>query len=269
MAEQLKHVADLVDEGGVQDNSAVFDLLWGLLGEVKEKVAARLPTTLDPSGDDLREWDAASGQRVRMQVSSGPDVDWMVHSWIGQPELGFSNMHLTVWLGPQTRVPHLGLAWGTIPDVWFYCDVIPRSDLWTDLDSLDRYYEPLNARWLAVREEHPELKVFTSRSLYVRTGLSEVAYVYTSQRSGEIIDLMRGLVHERVDQWLGWLDDAPAVPADEQPALAARDLAIRRNVAERDPANVLGVRFFGEEMTERLVRTLWGGDRTTARPLAP
>ena len=163
-------------------------------------------------------------------------------------------------------MPHLGLAWGTIPDVWFYCDVIPRSDLWTDLDSLDRYYGPLNDRWLEVREQHPELKVFQSRSLYVRTALSEVAYVYTSDRSKEIIDLMRDLVHERVDQWLGWLDEAPPVPEQERAALAERDLATRRNIAERDPANVLGVRFFGEEMTERLVRTLWGGDRVSPRP---
>jgi hypothetical protein len=266
MAEQLKHVADLVDAGGVQDNTVVFDHLWGLLGEVKDKVANRLVTDPDPSGDDLRSWDAPSGQKVRIEVSSGPEVDWMVHSWIGQPEMGFSNMHLTVWLGPDTKVPHLGLAWGTIPDVWFYCDVIPRSDLWTDLESLDRYYGPLNERWLEVREQHPEMKVFQSRSLYVRTGLSEVAYVYTSDRSMEIIDVMRDLVHERVDQWLAWLDDAPAVPAGERAALAERDLAIRRNIAERDPANVLGVRFFGEEMTERLVRTLWGGDRVSQRP---
>jgi hypothetical protein len=37
-------------------------------------------------------------------------------------------------------------------------------------------------------------------------------------------------------------------------------------VADRDPANVIGVRFFGEEMTERLVRALWGGDRRIASP---
>ena len=105
MAEQLKHVAELVDEGGVQDNTVVFEHLWGLLGEVREKVSKRLATEPDPSAADLRSWDAPSGQKVRIEVSSGPEVDWMVHSWIGQPEMGFSNMHLTVWLGPDTRCP--------------------------------------------------------------------------------------------------------------------------------------------------------------------
>jgi hypothetical protein len=264
--EQLRHVADLVDEGGEQDNTAVFDRLWGLLGEVRAKVDARLPTRPDDSVAEFGALDTESGQKVRFQASTGDEVDWLVHSWIGRPEAGFSNMHLTVWLGPHVDVPHLGLAWGTIPDVWFYCDLIPRSDLWTDLDSLDRYYEPWNERWLDVREQHPELKVFTSRSLYVRQGLSEVAYVYTSPRSAEIIDLMRELVHERVDAWLGWLDGATPVPAERRAALAARDLAVRRTIAERDPANVLGVRFFGEETTERLVRSLWGGDRVNPRP---
>ncbi len=266
MAEQLRHVADLVDEGGVQDNTAVFNTLWGLLGEVRDRIDARFDTTLDRSSEPFGNWDAPGGQKVRVQAFAGDEVDWMVHSWIGQPETGFTNMHLTVWLGPQIDVPHLGLAWGTIPDVWFYCDVIPRSDLWVDLESLDRYYEPLNERWLDVRAEHPELKVFTSRSLYVRTGLSECAYVYTSERSEGIIELMRDLVHERVDQWLRWVDDATPVPAEKRGALAERDLTIRRNVAERDPANVLGVRLFGEEMTEKLVRTLWGADRTLPRP---
>ncbi len=57
------------------------------------------------------------------------------------------------------------------------------------------------------------------------------------------------------------------MPADERAALAATDERIRRNIAERDPANVMGVRFFGPETTQRLVRALWGGDRVLPGPL--
>ena len=39
----------------------------------------------------------------------------------------------------------------------------------------------------------------------------------------------------------------------------------RRNIAERDPANEMGDRFFGQEMTSTLVRALWGGDRQLPR----
>lgn len=54
-------------------------------------------------------------------------------------------------------------------------------------------------------------------------------------------------------------------PAEEQAALAARDLHIRRAIAERDPANPIGAKLFGEQMANRLVRGLWGGDRQLAR----
>jgi hypothetical protein len=86
-------------------------------------------------------------------------------------------------------------------------------------------------------------------------------------RDQEHVDLVRSLTHAHVDRWLGWVDAAPAVPAAERDALAAADLATRRNIAERDPANVMGVRYFGEETTDRLVRALWGGDRELPRPV--
>ena len=56
------------------------------------------------------------------------------------------------------------------------------------------------------------------------------------------------------------------VPEEEWEALAARDLHVRRTVAERDPANVLGEEFYGKDLTEKLVRMLWGGDRELPRP---
>ena len=62
------------------------------------------------------------------------------------------------------------------------------------------------------------------------------------------------------------VDEAEPVPQARREKLAADDLARRRNIAERDPANVMAVRFFGQEMTDRLVRALWGGDRLLLRP---
>ena len=59
---------------------------------------------------------------------------------------------------------------------------------------------------------------------------------------------------------------ADPVPPERRAQLAADDLARRRNIAERDPANVMSVRFFGQELSDRLVRTLWGGDRVLPRP---
>ena len=65
---------------------------------------------------------------------------------------------------------------------------------------------------------------------------------------------------------MAFVDAAEPVPEERRAQLAADDLTRRRNIAERDPANIMAVRFFGEELTDRLVRALWGGDRQLPRP---
>jgi hypothetical protein len=221
VAETFKGVQDFVDESGASvDVTPAYTALWELVDELRVKVEKRFELTRDPSTEKFEEYAGDDGEgggpRGTIRAYSGPEIDWMVHSWIANPKASFTNIHLTIWLGPQVKVPHFGLAFGTFPAVWCYIDSVPRSDLMVDLEHLDTYYEPVN-------EEH-------------------------------------------LDRWLRWVDEAPPTDPAERPALAARDEAIRRNVAERDPANVMGVRYFGEEMTADLVRALWGGDRVLPRP---
>jgi hypothetical protein len=64
-----------------------------------------------------------------------------------------------------------------------------------------------------------------------------------------------------LDRWLIWVDEAERVPEKAREALAARDLWLRRTSAERDPGNKLAVQLLGAELTDKLVRSLWGGDR--------
>ena len=49
-----------------------------------------------------------------IEAFSGPELDWVVQSWWGNPAAGFTNHHLTIWMPPTSRVPHLGMAIGTI-----------------------------------------------------------------------------------------------------------------------------------------------------------
>jgi hypothetical protein len=260
MGETLKSVQDIHDDHGPTDSTATFDRLWSIMGDVKAKIDARFDTEQDPSTTDLESYGGPTGPRGTLAAYVGTEIDWMIHSWIGDPETGFTNMHLTAWLGPQVKVPHLGMAWGTLPDLWCYIDLQPRAELIVDLDHLDRYFEPFNERFLELRERE-DLSPFVSRSLFIRQSVTPAACCFLTATDDEHLDLIEQLAHETVDAWLSHLDEAEAVPEEERFALAARDLAVRRNVAERDPANVMGVRFFGEEMTERLVRALWGADR--------
>lgn len=270
MAETIKAVQDFVDESGASvDVTPAYTALWALVDELRQKVEKRFALTRDPSTERFETYSGDDGQgggpSGTIRAYTGPEVDWMVHSWIANPTASFTNLHLTVWLGPQVRVPHFGLAFGTFPQVWCYLDYLPRADLLVDLDYLDTYYEPLNEEHLDVRSRDG-LDVFVSRALHVRESLTDTAHVFSCADHDLALPLVTELAHARLDRWLQWVDEAPEVPEPERAALRERDEAVRRNIAERDPANVMGVRYFGEEMTADLVRALWGGDRALPRP---
>ena len=266
MGETLEGVEEIFDRRDDTDTTATFDRLWGITEELMAKITARFEVTRDPSTEEFESYRGAEEYPAgHLAAFVGEEIDWLVHSWLGNPPLGFTNMHVTAWLGPHIDVPHLGIAWGTLPDLWFYIDYNPRSDLMLDLDSLERYYAPLNEQVLELRAD-PGLVPFTSKALYVRQALSDVAVCFTTETTDARIDQIGEIAHDRVDRWLRYVDEADPVPEDRRAALAADDLARRRNIAELDPANIMGERFFGEEMTERLVRTLWGGDRVLPRP---
>ena len=269
MRETLQGVQDIFDERGPTDATATFNRLWSITEEIMAKLEARFELARDPSTEGLESYRGeAEHPSGRLAGHTGPEMDWLVHSWIGNPPLGFTNMHVTAWLGPHIDVPHLGIAWGTLPDLWFYADFNPRTDLMLDTEALDRYWEPFNEEFLELRADGG-LSPFTSRSLYIRQSLSETAICFTTPgrtHDEARLDQVRELAHRRVDRWLRWVDEAEPVPMERRERLAADDLSRRRNIAERDPANVMAVRFFGQEMHDRLVRALWGGDRMLPRP---
>ncbi|MFM9037836.1 MAG: hypothetical protein ACKOJ9_09170 [Actinomycetota bacterium] len=265
MTETTKSIVDIHDESGPLDVSREFEILKAGVSSMFERITARIPVQPDPSTDRFADYGGGGGPRGSLNAFVGPDVDWMIHSWIGNPTIGFTNLHLTVYLGPHTWVPHLGIALGTIPDYWYFVDYVPRVDLLARPDYLDRYYEPQNAEYMAIRED-PNFSPFVSQTLYIRQAVSNTALCCVVKRNDDAVQKMLDMANRRVDEWLAHLDAGdPVAPADRA-ALMDRDLLLRRTVADRDPANVIGERFFGKEMTEALVRALWGGDRVLPRP---
>jgi hypothetical protein len=156
------------------------------------------------------------------------------------------------------------MALGTIPDMFVYLDLVPRADLLTNLDYLDRYYEPRNARFLDF-EGDAEFKPFVSRTLYMRQAQSRTSLCYMAKPTPANLDKVRKAAHEMLDQWLSFVDEAKPVPVEKQAQLAARDLFVRRAISERDPANVMGEKIFGKQLTDRLVGILWGNGRVLKR----
>lgn len=261
MSSVIQSVEELIAESAPRDNQLNFSAMWEILSELRERIAQRFSLTLDPSVRDLATYGSADGStQGHLAAYTGEAIDWMIHAYMGSPSLGFSNMHLTVWLGPEIDVPHFGMALGTIPDMFCYLDLVPRVDLNVDLAYLDRYYEGRNETYLAF-EADPAFRPFTSRTLYMRQAQSRTSLCYMAEPTAANLEKFRQAAHAQLDQWLRWVDEATPVSPEKQEALAARDLFLRRSIAERDPANVMGVKIFGQELTDRLVGTLWGQNR--------
>ncbi len=267
MAEDtVKSLLELVDERPHVDATGTFDVLWDTLTELRQKFDARFAVTQDPSTHDLSSYTSLDGNaQGSLRAYSSDEIDWFTHTWIGNPKFSFSNMHFSIWLGPHIDVPHFGLAMGTMPDVFFYCDFVPRADLTVNLDYLDRYYAPINDLYVETRND-PRFGQFVSKTPYMRHSQSQSSHCYLVKPETEIVQRLREIAHAMFDQWLVLVDSADPVPAADRSALAARDLHMRRAIADRDPANAMGDRLFGAEMTKRLVSGLWGGDRVLPRP---
>ena len=149
----------------------------------------------------------------------------------------------------------------------------PARTWHVDYDYLQKYYEPTNERFLELKADEG-LSYFTSRTLVVRQHVTETGYCFVctdaddgaEQRAARIEQIGR-LAEQRVTDWLAMVDEAEAVPTSAGAALAERDLHVRRLIAETDPANVLGERYYGEELTARLVGALCGvPSASTDRP---
>jgi hypothetical protein len=250
----------MVDLNPDIDHTTVFTQLWDILGELRQKLDTRFTLHPNPSKQELQSFSSPDGSvNGSLMTFSGSEIDWLVHSWLNHPKRHFSTMRLTVWLGTHIRVPHLAFEFGTVPTVFFYMDYVPRADLWSDLNYVEHYYEPVNSTYLALRD-NPHLSLFTSKSLYVRQFQSPIHLCYTCQTSQESLQLIKTIAHDMLERWLRWVDEAEPVPEEARTALGDRDLRLRRISTERDPGNQLAAQLFGSELTDTLVRSLWSSD---------
>ena len=267
MATSTRSLMDTIAERPAVDNRQTFDALWEMLGGLFAKVRERFELQPDASTAGLQPYHAidGSGAGGHLSTFAGPEVDWLVFSWVGNPKASFSNMHLTVSLSSHIDAPHLGLAFGTAPHLFFYMDFIPRKDLAANPAYMDQYYQELNEEHLRLHE-NPAFTSFISRSLYMRVTQTAASLCFTAEDNAENMATLRDTSSRMVAQWLANIEKANVVPPGEREALATRDESIRRAIAERDPMNALVQRMYGPELTPKLVKALWGGDRALPRP---
>lgn len=261
----LTSIKDLVDSTPTEDRQSAFDELWQITCELFERVQERFELQRDPSCDGLMPYTGNDGAKGYLANYVGPEIDWLTHSWTGNPKASFTNMHLTVGLGPQVDAPHLGFALGTTPNFFVYMDYLPRRDLWTNPDYCDKYYGEANQAYLAMQAD-PNFSDFVSHDFYTRVAQSPASICLGGEVTDEGMAVIRQYSHQHLDQWFRMLDQATETTPEERASIAARDLLIRNTITERDPANVVVDKLFGEALGQRLVRQLAGADRQLPRP---
>ena len=267
MAKSTRPFSDEIAARPNVDQRETFDALWGILGDLFDKVKGRFELRPDPSTAGLRPYQACDGSGAAGWLSTyaGPEIDWLVHSWVGNPKASFTNMHLTVSLGSKFEAPNLGVALGTVPDLFMYLDFIPRKDLAVNPEYMEKYYDELNEEHLRLAEDL-ELSSFISRCLYMRVTQSAASLCITAPDTGRNLRTVRGATNRMVDQWLANVGKSAILPESARPAQAARDELLRREIAERDPMNAHVERMYGKELTDELIAALWGGRRVLPRP---
>ncbi|WP_244932144.1 hypothetical protein [Nocardioides sp. W7] len=258
---QTKTIHEFLAEAPDVDSSELWAAFWEILSEAKDRITAELPVQAHPSGADLEYWatEDASYEGSLNPYTGDPDegVEWLVHSWIGNRKASILDMNLQVWLGPHIDVPHLIIVFGTVPQIFFYSELTARRDLMTDVDYLNRYYDPLNESFLKLRGDD-RFTWSVSHGTYMRAYLSPIAHSYTAERTEDVVETLREVVRERVDTWLGWVRDAKPVPVEERAALRERDHRVRTLGYTMDPMNELSKKFLGAERVDELVATRAG-----------
>lgn len=267
--ETVAFIADMVDDAGDLDVTNVFEQAWPISCAIRDKIMARFPDLKrDPVTDELQNYgdDPLKGPGGTLNAyTDSKEVDWFVHSYIGEFKKAFVNVHITAWLGPHIDVPHLGMAWGTSPRPWFYFDHMPRRFPTVNPDYFDKYIGYRNERYLKLKTDD-RMTVFTSRDPFIRQSLSPTAMCFSVDDTPEMWAIMEKEAHDMVDEWLGWIDEAEPTPMADREQLARETEIMRRTITERDPANQLATRRYPEGMEPKLVAGLNAKHRTLPPP---
>lgn len=257
----IRSVDERLTEAAPIDLTAAHQQFARGMRELADTLYAAFPVRKHPCSSPFAEYSDPGGlMRGSLAAYTSDALDWVVDSWIGSPSTGFSNHHLTVWLPPTIDVPHLALAIGTIPQVFVFCDLVPRGDLWVDTAQLDRYHATFNERFMRIAADE-RFAPFISRDAYIRQAASPIALCQTCDVRPDAISEILALFRETLDTWIGWVKDAEPLPEHRWGPLGKRDRQVRHTIAQRDPANVVAEKVLGKEMTDRLVAVLSGAAR--------
>ena len=267
-ASQTKTIHEYLAENPDHDVTDVHQQLYGILGDLKDRVLAEMPD-LQPqeASKGLDYWQTESGYEGSMQTWTGQHAEHVAHSFIGNRKASILDMNLQVFLSQETDVPHLVMVFGTIPNVFYYSELVARRDIRIDIDYLEKYYGAENDDFLKLRGDS-RFTWSVSHGTYMRALNSPNAHSYTAALGSEdeIIPVLREAATKRFETWLGWWKDAMKnpLPESERLELMERDHLLRRYGYELDPMNKISENNLGVERTNELLAVRVGREQIRA-----
>jgi len=257
-----KTIDQFLAENPDVDVSQAWERCWGILADIKEKIAARFPGLEKDANCEGREYYTSPNEEFEGSFNawSGTGCEWLVNSWLGNRKASILDMNATAFLGPETDVPHFVMVFGTIPKLFFYFDFTPRKNLLTNPDYLKKYYDEDNADYLALRG-HENFQWAVSHGTYMRALINPSTQSISADLTDENIDILEAYAYNALERWFKWLDEAEAIPEADRVALQRDDHIIRRSGYELDPMNKLAATVFGEDKVEEMINVRMGADQ--------
>lgn len=259
--DNLKSVKELIAESPNFDNTETFEKLRAIQTNLWAKITNRFPDLkMSEATKQFQPYQSLDGSAKGELAGYASDkVEWAVCSWVGNPKMSFCNLHITIWMKEHTYLPHLAFACGTFPVFFFLLDYIPRVEPTVHPEYLQKYLEPANQTFLQMQEDK-RFMPFISQSAFVRFAVSAVGLNFISPpETPGTVEKFEELAKAHFDRWIEWSKEKDEVPQDKRNEISSRDLAIRRNTAELDPANIVVEKIYGKELVDGLVKGLWGG----------
>lgn len=257
--DETRTITEMVAERPDVDVSDVHARYWDILSTVRDRILDRFDLAPHPSSADLASYTTGDFEGS-LNTWSGTEVEWFVHSWIGNRKKSILDMNITVWLGPHIDVPHLVIVLGTVPRYYHYSELLARHDLADSPDHIARYYEAENPHVLSFWADQ-RFHWSVSHGTYMRAIATPATYSFMTEETDGIIDEFERRITERVDRWFAAVDAATPVPVEQRAALQARDHRLRENCYRLDPMNELAKTFMDPDHVDRMVLLRMGHDQ--------
>ena len=264
-------------------NKPVYEALWKII----EDDLLQMVKEYEPTLEQRRTWFTEPGAAPAAHTFTTEDgkceasvagykggrIDWITTCKFFSSELGFGNLRIDGWANRETRAPHVAVHLCIVFNVLFiYIGCPPRTNLVLDDAYNDHVYgsgrdsiggKSLNDLHVQCVEDK-KFKQYVSKSHVVNAFMvAPTTLLYTIPMSKKNFGKVRELSMQYMRAWLEMLSETDGVlmegieTKEVQKELLQLDVRTRQ-FCGRDPDTKNVANIFGLEMTDKLVRTLWG-----------